>query len=354
MSSLLARVRRAYGASPLHLLALLACFALTGYVATHLVDDPLIVRMLIWFGGAVIGHDLVLFPLYALADRSLRGVLRILPATRLNRTPVVPPLNYLRTPTLGAALTLVLFLPGIIQQGAGTYRSATGLTQAPYLGRWLVLTAAMFGVSAVLYAIRSRRAGAPERAVVRHLKPLLAQDERVVTIAYRAPRVAAAVCTTHALRYLTEDEPPVWRRIGWADIAELRRHPDADTVEVTCLTGDPADHATIRLVDPGNLVEVAHDLIATTTVATATTFLGASEHAVITVRRRPHTDQLLWRVRLADDVDPADPDVRRQVDAAVTKVADDLGLPLPRTTAAGRPDADGTAHDGAAHDGLVG
>jgi hypothetical protein len=163
MRDVLTRIRRAYGANPLHLLALLACFALAGYVVTHLVHDPLVVRMLIWFAGAVIGHDLVLFPLYALADRSLRGVLRLLPTTRSSRAPVVPPLNYIRTPVLGAALLLVLFLPGIIEQGAGTYRSATGLTQAPYLGRWLVLTAVMFAVSAVVYAIRSRRAGAAAR-----------------------------------------------------------------------------------------------------------------------------------------------------------------------------------------------
>lgn len=346
MSSLLTRVRRAYGASPLHLLALLACFALAGYVATHLVDDPLIVRMLIWFGGAVIGHDLVLFPLYALADLSLRGVLRILPATRLNRTPVVAPLNYIRTPALGTALLLVMFLPGIIQQGAGTYRSATGLTQAPYLGRWLILTAVMFGVSAVVYAIRSRRAGAPARAVVRTLKPLLAQGERVVTIAYRAPRVAAAVCTTHALRYLTDDETPAWRRLGWADVAELRWNADDGVVEVTCLTGAPVDHATIPLADAGNLVEVAHDLIATTTVVTVTTFVGTSEHAVITVRRRPQTEQLLWRIHLADGADPADPDVRRQVDATIAKVVEDLGLRSPRTAPAGWHDADDTAHEG--------
>jgi hypothetical protein len=155
MRSLFTRVRRAYGAHPLHLLALVACFALAGYVATRLVGDPLVIRMLIWFGGAVIGHDLVLFPLYALADRSVHGVLRRLPA---HRAPLVPPLNYVRIPALGAALLFVLFLPGIIQQGAHTYLSATGLTQAPYLGRWLVLTAAMFAISAVCYAIRWRRA----------------------------------------------------------------------------------------------------------------------------------------------------------------------------------------------------
>jgi hypothetical protein len=332
MHNLLRRARRAYGAHPLHLLALLACFALAGYVATRLAGDPLVVRMLIWFGGAAIAHDLLLFPLYALADRSVRGVLRLLPATRLNRAPVVSPLNYLRIPTLGTALLFVVFLPGIIQQGAHTYRSATGLTQAPYLGRWLILTAVMFGVSAVVYAIRTRRASAPERAAARHLRSLLEPGERVVTIGYRTQRVPGAACTTHALHYLSDDEPPVWRRLGWADVADVRGCPDTPAIMVTWLAGVSTDRATIPLVDAGNLVEVARDLIAMTTVVTVATYVGTSQHAVITVRRCPHTDQLLWRVQLADDADPGDPEVRTQVDVAIAGIVDDLGLPPPKTT----------------------
>ena len=55
-------------------------------------------------------------------------------------------------PALGAGLTLLVFLPGIIQQGTPAYAAATGQTQDPFLGRWLLLTAAMFAVSAVVYA----------------------------------------------------------------------------------------------------------------------------------------------------------------------------------------------------------
>ena len=51
-------------------------------------------------------------------------------------------------------LTLLIFLPGIIEQGAPTYRAATGQTQQPFLGRWLLLTAAMFALSAICYAAR--------------------------------------------------------------------------------------------------------------------------------------------------------------------------------------------------------
>jgi hypothetical protein len=268
MPNPLTRLGRAYGASPLHLLALVACFALAGSVATHLVSDPLVVRIVIWFAAAVIGHDLVLFPLYALADRSLSGVLRVLPTARGNRTPVVPPLNYLRIPALGAGLLLLLFLPGIIEQGQQTYLSATGQTQQPYLDRWLLLTAAMFALSAVVYAARSRRVAGPFRAAVRQLRLLIKPDERVITIACQTQQRAGALCTTHALYYLDGDESPGWRRIGWADVADLHWHPDTDTLTVVGLPGAPVDHATIRLVDPANLLEVGHGLISTTRVVT--------------------------------------------------------------------------------------
>ena len=91
----------------------------------------------------------MLFPLYVLADRLLT-----LPAERQRNAPRVPALNYVRVPTLGSALTLLVFLPGIIEQGAPTYQAATGQTQEPFLGRWLLLAAAMFAVSGVVYAIR--------------------------------------------------------------------------------------------------------------------------------------------------------------------------------------------------------
>lgn len=51
-------------------------------------------------------------------------------------------------------MTLLVFLPGIIRQGAPVYAAATGQTQDPFLGRWLLLTAAMFAVSAAVYGVR--------------------------------------------------------------------------------------------------------------------------------------------------------------------------------------------------------
>jgi hypothetical protein len=138
------RISDVYGARPVHLVLLLACFALAGYAASFLLGDPALLRVLAWFVGAAVVHDLVLFPLYALADRAL---------TRMPRARV-PLVNHVRVPLLGAGLTFMVFLPGIVRQGEASHLAATGLDQAPYLGRWLGLVAAMITLSALVYLVR--------------------------------------------------------------------------------------------------------------------------------------------------------------------------------------------------------
>ncbi len=158
MGAALARFRSVYGSHPLHLLTLIVGFALLGYVVTTIKPTTLWnpnvwwQSIIVWFAAAIIAHDLVLFPVYALADRILLAARR--GKGRADEAPRVPVLNYVRVPALGTALTLLVFLPGIIKQGAPTYLAATGQTQDPFLGRWLMLTAAMFAISAVCYAVR--------------------------------------------------------------------------------------------------------------------------------------------------------------------------------------------------------
>ncbi len=150
------RFRGFYGSHPLHLLALLACFTLVGYVVwvlglTELWDpDVWWQGILVWFIGAALLHDFVLFPLYALADRAFTSLLRR--GTRGARS--VPVVNYVRMPVLASGLLFLLFFPGILGQGADTYIAATGQTQDPFLKRWLLLTALTFGISAAAYAAR--------------------------------------------------------------------------------------------------------------------------------------------------------------------------------------------------------
>jgi hypothetical protein len=155
---------RLYGERLFHLIVVLGALALGAYAISMLgvqnLFNPTVwwQSIAVWFVVAVIGHDLILFPLYALADRLLPRRRRA-PKDRdgaPQRPPRhVPVTNYLRMPTLAAGLLLVMFLPGIIEQGAPTYQAATGQTQAPYLSRWLLLTAAFYLASALCYAVKT-------------------------------------------------------------------------------------------------------------------------------------------------------------------------------------------------------
>ncbi|RKN30713.1 hypothetical protein D7044_19190 [Micromonospora musae] len=156
-------MRAAYGAGPRHLLVLLLCFVVTGWVALRVAGEATAGRMLLWFVGAVILHDLVLFPLYALLDRGLRAAVGVparpspsdAPSGDAGRAAArLALLNHVRVPALGAALLFLVYLPGVLGWGADTYRAATGQERTPLLGRWLVLSGALFLLSAVLWVIR--------------------------------------------------------------------------------------------------------------------------------------------------------------------------------------------------------
>jgi hypothetical protein len=162
-------VRRWYGANPLHLLTLLAAFALAGYAVHAVMAAGEWTGFAEWFAVAIIGHDLLLFPLYSLADLSLR---RLLPgraggtggAGGTGARPAGPPvLNYLRVPAAFSLVIFIVWFPLILGLSAGAYHRASGLSASPYLGRWLGVTGVMFAVSAVSYALALRRAGGRAR-----------------------------------------------------------------------------------------------------------------------------------------------------------------------------------------------
>jgi hypothetical protein len=166
-------IRAWYGASPLHLLAMLAAFALAGYALRAVITAHQWRGFAVWFIVAIIGHDLLLFPLYSLADLSVR---RLLPgwASRdkgkaadpggvADGRPLIPVINYIRVPAGFALLLLLVWFPLILGLSAATYQRASGLGTGSYLWRWLAVTGVMFALSAASYAVASRRAAARAR-----------------------------------------------------------------------------------------------------------------------------------------------------------------------------------------------
>lgn len=157
------RIRSVYGARPSHLVAMCLSLVGAGYVLrvvdfSTLWEGPTWWQSIgVWFIAAAVIHDLIIFPLYTLADVSLAAGLTALRRRAPVPAPPVPPVNYIRCPLLATGLVLLLFFPGIIEQGSSTFTNATGLTQQPYLERFLWLSASFFAVSALCYAVAVAR-----------------------------------------------------------------------------------------------------------------------------------------------------------------------------------------------------
>ncbi|MFI7127890.1 hypothetical protein ACIBQ1_19480 [Nonomuraea sp. NPDC050153] len=143
-----------YGAPLWHLLALVACFVVAGYVATRVVAAGIWLGFAVWFAGAIILHDLVLLPLYSAADVATQALTR-----RLARPRRAGAVNHLRVPAMLSGLLLLVWFPLILRGAERNYRWAVGLSISPYLARWSLITLVLFGVSGLLYAMRRRAPG---------------------------------------------------------------------------------------------------------------------------------------------------------------------------------------------------
>lgn len=155
---------RAYGASPLHLLGQLVAFAIAIYAFTQIIEIPSTdnLNLFVWFVGGALLHDLLFVPVYLVLDLVARlGV----QDHALRSVRVV---NHIRVPAAISAVMFVTLFPLILGRGEPNFVRTSGEPAAPdYLGRWLLITVAVFAVSALAYAVRVRveaRRGEPEPA----------------------------------------------------------------------------------------------------------------------------------------------------------------------------------------------
>jgi hypothetical protein len=135
-------MRARYGASPLHLLAHLAALALALWALLQALQLGGAERIVLWLVGAVVLHDLVLWPAYTSLDRlAWRG------------RPVAWA-NYVRIPVGISAVLLLVFFPVMCGKGEAAYTRVSGMTWEGYAERWLLVSAALFLVSGALYVAR--------------------------------------------------------------------------------------------------------------------------------------------------------------------------------------------------------
>jgi hypothetical protein len=130
--------------------ALLASFAVAGYAGIRLLaGNPVGVGS--WFVASAIGHDLLLFPLYAGMDAALVVLLRRRPA--LATVGGVRWLNYLRVPAVVSGVLLLVWFPLIV--GLPTViHDASGMPPPPLLRHWLGVTAFLFAISGAVLTAR--------------------------------------------------------------------------------------------------------------------------------------------------------------------------------------------------------
>ncbi|MFB6615893.1 hypothetical protein ACIGFK_35810 [Streptomyces sp. NPDC085524] len=166
--------RHHYGASPLHLLLVLASFALACYAGLRLLEGDAL-GVAVWFVGAALLHDLVLLPLYAVTDLAVQRLLGH-GAGEAARTPRVG-VNHVRVPAFVSGVLLLVYWPLVLRQ-VGHYTITTGLPADVFLGRWLLITACLFAASAAVLAGRlwhrgrtARKARARAQAAARARRP---------------------------------------------------------------------------------------------------------------------------------------------------------------------------------------
>ena len=136
-------MRRLYGTTPLHLLVHLALLPLCAWALLQTLEGSAAARIAVWLVACVIVHDLVVVPLYSGADRGLRRVSG-------------GAINYVRVPAALSLLMLVVFWATIAERGERAYRATSGETFEGHATRWLMVSAALFAGSALLYLLRGR------------------------------------------------------------------------------------------------------------------------------------------------------------------------------------------------------
>ena len=136
-------MRERYAGSPFHLLAHLAALALAAWAVLQLLQLGGWQRIVLWLAGAIVLHDFLLWPAYTTLDRVAR------------RARPVGWANYVRVPLGLSALLLLVFFPVMLGKGEHAYMHVSGAGWGGYFERWLIVSAVMFGVAAVLYWSRS-------------------------------------------------------------------------------------------------------------------------------------------------------------------------------------------------------
>jgi hypothetical protein len=152
-----------YGSNPAHLLLLLVAATVAGYAVVHWLQAPTPVRLLVWFAAALIGHDLILAPIYigidSLIVRAIAGADPGPVISRWRRAAI----NHVRFPLGLSVLLMIMWYPLIFKRSDGAYFRASGQHQDRYFGNWLLAVAGLFVGSLLIFLGRLALAAGQSR-----------------------------------------------------------------------------------------------------------------------------------------------------------------------------------------------
>jgi hypothetical protein len=125
-------------------LSLLVGGVISVYAVSRVSDLNTLASISLWFAFMLVAHDLILFPIYAVADNA---------AARLRKrsgSPVVPWTNHARVPAVLSGFLLLAWFPLVFRLPSG-FAHVTARNDGVYLWHWLAITAILFAGSGLLY-----------------------------------------------------------------------------------------------------------------------------------------------------------------------------------------------------------
>lgn len=139
----------------LHLAAHLAAIAIAAFAVSRVLSPASTgdVNFLVWIVAGALLHDLVLLPMYSLADIVMRLTIADHPMRRR------PAVNYLRAPALISLVLMLVYAPTIFNRNPGNFERVSGRPQPTHpLEAWLWITVALFAIAALVAGVGALRA----------------------------------------------------------------------------------------------------------------------------------------------------------------------------------------------------
>jgi hypothetical protein len=150
------------------------------------------------------------------------------------------------------------------------------------------------------------------------------RSERALAVGRGPDGLCALVATDRAVYYGAGRDD--WSRLGWEQVTRVSWDTATGHLVITGLAGGGAG-TRVPLRDQGSWPELAQERITHTRLGSRHTLHVGLHRVLAEARRRPVTGELLWILTCHDPrLDLGVPETRRQVERAVARLGEDLGL----------------------------